>query len=350
MLNDLIRAHIKTHGFMRVDEYMQLCLLHPEHGYYTNRTVFGADGNFTTAPEISQLFGEMLGIWAVLQWQYLGTPSQIHVIEMGPGRGTLMRDFIRATAHVAPFAKAMQIHMIEASPQLQNKQRQTLKHTHHAITWHDTWDTIPFDQPVIILANEFFDAMPIRQYIVRDGAWRERVIALMDDALAWGDTDIVEPITLLPDPASCAEGAIFETFPQSEDIFAACCDHIRMTKGVMAVIDYGDFITPRIGDTLQALHKHQKTSVLDHAGHSDLTAHVDFKRLAQIAQDKELQTDFMTQRQFLKDCGIDIRFDALLRGLNDDTEKRDILRSGYERLINPYYMGDLFKVLTVKTA
>jgi NADH dehydrogenase [ubiquinone] 1 alpha subcomplex assembly factor 7 len=350
MLSDIIHAHIKAHGFMRVDEYMQLCLLHPEHGYYTNRTVFGAEGDFTTAPEVSQLFGEMLGIWAVLQWQYLGSPTQINIIELGPGRGTLMRDLLRATNHVAPFQKAMHIHMVEASPQLQQKQRQNLLHIAQPILWHGSLDTLPFDKPAIILANEFFDALPIRQLIVKNGAWHERVIVADGDNLAWGTIAFDDASQHdLPDPATCRDNDIIELFPLGEELFKQCCEHLRMTNGVMAVIDYGDHIVPRIGDTLQALHKHQKISVFEKPGESDITAHVDFHRMQHLAHDVGLLTEFAPQRQFLKDCGIDIRFQSLQGKCTDDAA-RDTLRTGYDRLINPHAMGHLFKVLTVKTA
>jgi NADH dehydrogenase [ubiquinone] 1 alpha subcomplex assembly factor 7 len=346
MLINLIRQHIETHGFMRVDEYMHQCLLHPEHGYYTNRTVFGAEGDFTTAPEISQLFGEMLGIWAVLQWQYLGTPQQFNVIELGPGRGTLMRDFVRATAHVAPFAKAMQIHMVEASPRLQHKQREMLKHTSCPVMWHDAIDTLPFDKPVIILANEFFDALPIRQYIMHDGAWHERVIILKDDTLIWDIRACDGDILALPITAK--NGEIAEVFSQSNDLFLQLCDHIRMAQGVMAVIDYGDYVNPRIGDTLQALKNHQSVSIFETPGQADITAHVDFHSFENLAQHTGLHAACVSQRQFLKDNGIDIRFQNL-RSKTQSDEELDVLRSGYDRLINPHYMGHLFKVLTVKT-
>ena len=166
MLQNIIRQQIARDGFITVADYMNLCLLHPEYGYYTTQTVFGAQGDFTTAPEISQLFGETIGIWAALQWERLGKPSVFNLVELGPGRGILMKDLLRAISQMAGFTQGMHVHFVEASKALRDAQKQAVADFDVSVAWHDSIDTIDFSVPTIIIANEFFDALPIQQFVI----------------------------------------------------------------------------------------------------------------------------------------------------------------------------------------
>ena len=347
MLLDLIRAHIVTHGYINVADYMQLCLLHPEHGYYTSQPVFGAQGDFITAPEISQLFGEIIGIWAVLEWQNLGSPSRFHLMECGPGRGTLMRDLLRGANHIPGFNQAARVQMIEASPVLQEKQKQALSGCGVDVAW---CDIIPdhLDHPVLIIANEFLDALPIRQAIAKDKTWHERVIIVDDrEKLAWGTVPLHDPeITKFPDTADLNDGTIFEFSNAVADAFGQLCGLLKACKGAAVIIDYGDYVTPRLGETLQAMKEHHFIDVLEAWHHADITAHIDFHTLERMAQQQGLKTSFLSQAEFLKFYGIDIRLKSLLPKASPTIIEN--LLSGYHRLVDADKMGQLFKVLLVQ--
>lgn len=302
----------------RLDDFMGTALA----DYYNNNDPLGVDGDFTTAPEISQLFGEIIGVWALQKWIELGSPTPFNLIEIGPGRGTLMADLLRGTKHIQPFRDAMTVHLVETSDTLKSKQQTTLQN--YNIQWHHHLSSIERDTPAIIIANEFFDALPVRQFKYDGGAWLEHHID--NDQSVWiASDDVPLKITLL----SPQDGDIFEYSKDQENYATLMATYM----GAALVVDYG-YEKSAYGDTLQALYKHEYSAITDHVGQADLTTHIDFQWLSTFFRNNKLTT----QHQFLKDNGIDIRY----QHLNNES-----LKSGYERLIDPNQMGALFKVLNI---
>ena len=335
-LRDLLIARIAAHGPITVAEYMTECLLHPQYGYYATRDPLGAQGDFITAPEISQMFGELVGLSLAQAWIDQGRPTPFTLAEAGPGRGTLMADLLRATRQVPGFAEAAQIMLIEASPTLRAAQQEALKD--HDVTWINTTDALP-QQPLFFVANEFFDALPIRQF-QRDGThWRERQIGLSDGALTFG----LGPAQ--PQPAldhrhdDTRDGDLVEDCPAAAPMINAIGSRIAQHGGSALIIDYGDWRS--LGDTLQAMKSHEPIDPMADPGQSDLTAHVDFEALAQAAPCK--YTRLTTQGVFLERLGITQRAQALATSLTGDT--LDQLIQAHRRLTHPDEMGQLFKVL-----
>ena len=290
--------------------------------YYGAGDPFGVTGDFITAPEISQLFGEIIGIWAVQKWMRMGSPATFNLIELGPGRGTLMADLLRGTAHIPEFHAAMHVHLVEMSESLKERQQETLSPC--SVQWHNHLSAIPNDKPSIIIANEFFDALPVRQFKYKRGEWQEHYIAGVQTV--WKDVE--NPPLKATLPPAC-EGDMYE-FSQEQKDYA---ELIARYNGAALIIDYG-YERSAYGDTLQALYKHQYCAITDHVGEADLTTHVDFECLATFFK----HTSTKTQRQFLKENGIDIRYQQL---------NNPNLDGGYLRLIAPDQMGDLFKVLEI---
>ena len=273
-----IRARIVAHGPIPVAEYMALCLGHPRYGYYVTRDPFGARGDFITAPEVSQMFGEVLGVWMAAVWQQMGAPARVRIVELGPGRGTLMSDALRAAKVLPGLLDAASVHLVEISPALKAKQQQTLRGVAPPLSWHASLDAVP-EGPAIVIANEFFDALPVHQAVKTPGGWCERRVGIDGDKLVF--TPAAEPLAGLDArlPASAreaADGAIFEW----RDDGAARALGARLTQqgGAALVIDYGHVATA-IGDTLQALGGHAFADPLATPGALDLTAHVDFAAL-----------------------------------------------------------------------
>lgn len=333
-LENLIVAMIREDGPMPIDRYMALCLGHPLHGYYTSRDPFGPDGDFITAPEISQIFGELVGIWSAAAFQALGAPRQFSLIELGPGRGTLMSDVLRATRVMPGFNDAAHIHLVETSPTLRKLQGGKLG---AKVTWHETVGSLP-DGPSIIIANEFFDALPIRQYEFHQGQWMERRIGLSaDDRLVLGRT----AFPFAGPPAS--EGAIIEIGPARDDIARLIGARLARLPGALLIFDYGHAASA-LGDTLQAVRRHKFCSILDRPGEADLTSHVDFESLGSaLAQSGAVTHGPITQRQFLLAMGIETR--AALLSRKAKLAERKIIAQATERLAGENQMGNLFKVM-----
>jgi NADH dehydrogenase [ubiquinone] 1 alpha subcomplex assembly factor 7 len=333
-LETLIVAMIREDGPMPIDRYMALCLGHPLHGYYMSRDPFGPDGDFITAPEISQIFGELVGIWCAAAFQALGAPAKFCLIELGPGRGTLMSDILRATRVMPGFRESAAVHLVETSPTLRKLQAQKLG---EAVTWHETVASIP-DGPAIVIANEFFDALPIRQYEFHQGQWMERRIGLnADGRLVMGRA----AYPLAGPPA--AEGAIFETGPSRDDIARSLGARLAQSSGAVLVFDYGHGASA-LGDTLQAVRRHEFCSILDRPGEADLTAHVDFESLARaFAQGGAVTHGPVSQRQFLLAMGLEAR--AALLGAKAKPIERKMIARATERLAGENQMGNLFKVM-----
>lgn len=338
-LADILKGRIRAGGPLSVAEYMAEALGHPEHGYYTTREPFGTQGDFTTAPEISQMFGELIGLWAAMTWQSLGAPSRVVLAEMGPGRGTLMADLLRAAAMVPPFLAAAEVWLVETSPRLRDKQRQTLRN--HQVQWCERFDQLP-DGPIILVANELFDALPIRQFIKQGGAWHERMVGLEGDALAF----VAGPETTPDLPAElldAADGAIVETCPQGRALAAALGRRLAREPGAALLIDYGHGRSG-VGDTLQAVRRHQFHPVLETPGEADLTAHVDFEAVAAAAIPARAWGP-VTQGAFLSALGIQAR--AAMLAQSGDAKVASDIAGQMRRLIDPQEMGTLFKVLAL---
>ncbi|PDQ22128.1 methyltransferase [Mesorhizobium sanjuanii] len=336
-------------GPIPVSEYMALCLFDPDHGYYTTREPFGAAGDFVTAPEISQMFGELVAIWLYEAWRVTGRPLPVTIAEIGPGRGTLMKDMLRTFSRLdATLTAGASFAMIETSPRLTGIQRQTLAGTSVTIDWHETIDTLP-RTPLLIVGNELFDAVPIRQFVRAGADWRERMIGL-DDAGGlrfFAGAASVDP-TLLPDDAEEApQGAIAEIAPARTALMATISERISSRGGAGLFPDYGH-LRPGIGDTLQALRRHDHEDVLANPGEADLTAHVDFAALAAIVRAHGLDAHLATQGEFLVRMGLLERAGWL--GANADEAAREKIAGEVERLAGPQAMGELFKVLAILPA
>ncbi|MBT8414955.1 MAG: SAM-dependent methyltransferase [Boseongicola sp.] len=337
-LADRLAKLIRQNGPLTVADYMRHCLLDPDYGYYTTRDPFGTKGDFITAPEISQMFGEMIGLALAQTWLDQGAPNPFALVELGPGRGTLMADLLRATKGVPGFHDAMQVHLVEASPALRTIQKQTINaDLHH----HDTVATLP-ELPIYLVANEFFDALPVRQYI-RDGkGWRERVVGLVDDALAFGLADISHPPVLEARLQDTADGHLVEVCPSATAITRDIDARIAQSGGVAIFIDYGDWRS--LGDTLQAVRAHQSEPPLDRPGTADLTTHVDFEALSNAAT-KTKPSRLCPQGVFLERLGITERARALAQNLAGTALDHHI--AAHRRLTHPDEMGTLFKVMTL---
>ncbi len=335
MLIDLIKAR----GRLSTEEFMAFCLTNPEAGYYAKQPVFGQKGDFITAPEISQMYGELLGLWLAQCWIEQHRPVKFTLLELGPGRGTLMEDLLRATEKVSGFHKAMQVQLLESSQRLREVQKEKLNK--YEITWLDELQKLP-DQPLFFIANEFFDALPIRQFQRIGDIWFERYLVIEDGSLVFSfspqEKQVPENITTRHD---IADGGIIEVCPGAVKICKFLSKHIEAKGGVGLIIDYGNSMSK--GDTLQAVKDHKLVNVLETPGLSDLTAHVDFGALVRAIV---CETSKLTpQGQFLERIGITHRAKALSTNLRNDALQLHI--AAHKRLTHPNEMGHLFKVLAL---
>jgi SAM-dependent MidA family methyltransferase len=328
-------ARIEAVGPITLADYMAECLMHPVHGYYTTQTVFGAKGDFITAPEISQMFGEMLGLALAQAWLDQGAPDRFTLAELGPGRGTLMADVLRATQRVPGFQAAAQVVLVEASAALRVVQTQRLAPM--AVTHPDCIHALP-DQPLFLLANEFFDALPIHQFQFDGQHWRERCIGQSGGALVFGLSDPIDPplaSVVFHDPVP---GRVVETCPAASPYLSAVRDRILRFGGAALIVDYGGWRS--CGDTFQALRAHRPVDPLAEPGLADLTAHVDFEALALMAG---LPAVFAEQSAVLTRLGIDARSARLAQSLTGDALQSHL--AAHRRLTHPEEMGSVFKVL-----
>jgi len=335
-LGERLIRRIAATGPISLAEYMSECLLHPEFGYYTTRDPFGTAGDFITAPEISQMFGELVGLALGDAWMAQGRPQNALLVELGPGRGTLMRDALRALKTVS--GDALNPWLVEASPTLRKVQSETIG---QPVAWADTLDALP-DGPVFLIANEFFDALPIRQYL-RDGdGWRERVVGVADGGLSFGLTDPAHYPPLDARLENTAQGDLVETCAPADALVAGIAIRIAEQGGAALIVDYGHW--GGTGDTFQAVTRHRKCDPLAAPGQADLTAHVDFAALARTAAQSGVQVAPMTdQGVFLERLGITARAQQLAAGLGEDD--LEMLIRAHRRLTHPEEMGSLFKVL-----
>jgi len=346
-LQSEIRRLIKSSGPMPVWRYMELCLMHPQHGYYVSRDPLGREGDFTTAPEVSQMFGELLGLWAASVWKAIGSPSLLRLVELGPGRGTMMADALRALRVLPPLYQTLSVHLVEINPVLRDKQKATLTGV-RSLAWHESIDEVP-DGPSIIFANEYFDVLPIHQVVKCETGWHERVVELDEDGtLEFGTA--ADPIprfeVLLPPLVRAAPlGAVFEWRPDAEIMKIA--SRVRDQGGAALIVDYGH-LRSDAGDTFQAIARHSFTDPLRAPGQADVTAHVDFQALARAAEDIGARVHGpITQGEFLTRLGIETRAVALMAKASHEVSED--VANALKRLIGGGRsgMGSMFKVLGI---
>lgn len=347
-----LKRLIEANGPMSVADYMAHCLGDPEHGYYTTRDPFGAHGDFITAPEVSQMFGEIVGAWLIETWRSIGSPSPFRLVELGPGRGTLIADVLRVAARAQDFLKAASIHLVETSRVLKGQQAKALAFADCEIQWHSSFSEIPAG-PVVLVANEFFDALPVRQYVADGDEWRERVVGLDKEGVlvfgvGAGTLGTPPPPTSsvpLPRYAGEEQRSILEIRPRADALIAEIARRIVDQGGVGLIIDYG-YEGPAFGDTLQAVRAHEHEHPLASPGDADLTAHVDFSALSESARAEEAAVHGpIEQGRFLVELGLLERAGRL--GAKADQETRERLRLAVERLAAPDQMGALFKAMAV---
>ncbi|HZA02337.1 MAG TPA: SAM-dependent methyltransferase [Hyphomicrobiaceae bacterium] len=349
-----LKGRIRRDGPISVCAYMQACLHDPDHGYYRKKSAIGAQGDFMTAPEISQIFGELIGIWCAVAWRAMRAPKQVELLELGPGRGTLIRDAWRATRVVPGFLDAVKLHLVESNPVLRESQREALGDLHPAITWHAdmacafTNGEKFHEGPAIVIANEFLDAWPIEQVVFAGGKWHHRGIGLDEH----GDFAFVRgsPVAngaLSPAPPSPTEGDVFEHRPGLRDVASLLGQKSRRNPMAALFLDYGHQRTT-VGETLQAVSAHRYVSPFESPGESDLTAHVDFEALSSHCRIDGLAIDGpITQSEFLLKMGLVERAEKLMASAPSD--QVGLLEAGARRIADPMGMGGLFKVMCARS-
>lgn len=341
-LIDQIKRRIRKTGPISVAEYMEMALSDPEHGYYATRDPFGPEGDFITAPEVSQMFGEIVGVWAAHVWGALGSPAPFALVELGPGRGTLMADMLRAGAVAPGFAAAARVHLVETSSALRERQRAGLEGAGIPVSWHESFAEVS-GGPMILIANEFFDALPVHQYVRAEGRWRERVIGL-DRAgnLAWQTAESgAETCGILAEFSRPEPDMIVEISPQRAAFSAEIGARLARSGGAALIFDYG-YAGPAAADTFQAVKRHSYADPLAEPGEADLTAHVDFAALAGAARTAGARCyGPITQAEFLSTLGIGVRAEMLKATRPDQAGKID---AALARLTDPDQMGALFQV------
>lgn len=345
-LSQRISQRILSDGPISLAEFMDAALSDPEFGYYMTKEPFGVGGDFITAPEISQIFGELIGLWCAALWLQLDSPSSFHLVELGPGRGTLMADALRATKTVPGFQQSVHVHLVEMSPKLQQVQQKTLGNSDHTIKWHRHIEDVPHGVTIVI-ANEFFDALPIRQFIQTEAGWCERLVSVNSDqqfefSVSPHATEETEIPAQLVDAAL---GSLVEVCQPAQEITKTLSERIQKCGGAALIIDYG-YLKPAIGETLQAVSDHRFADVLKNPGEQDLTAHVNFSSLADAARQQGAEVFApLTQAQFLYGMGLKSRL-ARLTNATTPTQTHDI-KTAATRLTAADQMGTLFKVMVI---
>ncbi|CAL5367947.1 unnamed protein product [Camellia sinensis] len=351
-------------GPISVAEYMEEVLTNPKAGFYINRDVFGAEGDFITSPEVSQMFGEMVGVWAMCLWEQMGQPNRVNLIELGPGRGTLMADLLRGSSKCKNFIESLHIHMVECSPTLQKLQYENLKCVDEdhpekrsistlartPVSWHATLEQVPTGLPTIIIAHEFFDALPVHQFQRASRGWCEKMIDVAEDSsFRFVLSPQPTPATLFLMKRCKWAGAEeiakldrIEVSPKSMELTQTIAKRISSDGGGALIIDYG--LNGVVSDSLQAIQKHKFVDILDNPGTADLSAYVDFASVMHSAEEVSEDVSVhgpITQSQFLGSLGINFRVEALLENCTD--EQAESLRTGYWRLVGdgeaPFWEG-----------
>jgi SAM-dependent MidA family methyltransferase len=330
-LTEQLRARIAAEGPITVADYMAAANAH----YYASRDPLGEEGDFTTAPEISQMFGELIGLWLADLWMRAGKPAGARYVELGPGRGTLADDALRAmrAAKLAP-----PVELVETSPVLRAEQRSLLP----AARWHDGVATLPQGAPLLVVANEFFDALPVRQWVKADGGWREMVVATEDDGFRREAGPLAEPPAFAP--AEAEPGTIVEARPAADAVVRELARRLKASGGAALIVDYGHD-RRATGDTLQAVSRHDRADPWTEPGGRDLTAHVDFEALCHAARGEGVRLfGPVGQGAWLRAMGMDLRAASLAKAAPERTEEIVLAR---ERLTAPVQMGSLFRMLAL---
>jgi SAM-dependent MidA family methyltransferase len=347
-LEHRLKRQIELEGPVTVATYMAACLHDPEDGYYAARPRLGADGDFVTAPLISQMFGELIGLWAAEMWDRLGRPAAVRVVELGPGDGTLMHDALRALRNVTGFAAAADLWLVEPSVPLRALQAAQLDG--FDVHWADRLEAVPASAPLLLIANEVLDCLPARQFVRTDAGWAERRVGL-DAAgeLTFGLAPTPGGFQPPPFAADAPLGAILELSLAQTALAEEIAARVVEDGGAALLIDYGRD-APGFGDTLQALTRHTKVSPLATPGQADLTVHADFPAVAAAATQAGAQaTAVVSQADFLRALGIDQRAGALMaaadaKGRGDQAA---VIDRQYARLTDPDQMGTLFKAIVI---
>lgn len=338
-LPELIDVQIRTSGPMSIATYMGLCLTHPTKGYYKGADPLGVSGDFITAPEISQMFGELIGFFIVSLWQQMGSPREFTLLELGPGRGTLLADMLRVACRAEGFRDGLDLRLFETNPALIAEQNGRLEA--YDPKWIDSFEKVG-PGPLLVVANEFFDALPVRQFVRGADGWHERMVGLSDGQRQFGLNPTPIPVSAMPAAIADAElNAVFEVGLANGEVMSRLARTVSTQGGAILAIDYG-YARTQTGETLQAVRRHKYADVLAAPGEADLSVHVDFEALGNVATQAGLAVQpLATQGEFLVRMGINERARAL-SGANP-TLARDIA-AARDRLVTPAQMGELFKV------
>jgi NADH dehydrogenase [ubiquinone] 1 alpha subcomplex assembly factor 7 len=343
-LGKILKRRLALQGPMTVADFMNEALHHPRFGYYATRDPLGTDGDFTTAPEISQVFGELVGLWLAVVWQVMGKPNGVNLIELGPGRGTLMADVLRVAKAVPGFLDAVRLHLIESNPVLRDRQASTLSDSPVTPEWHDDFGGVA-DGPILRVANEFFDALPIRQFQKSESGWHERMVTTgEDDRFVFGLSPAMPVSPILDENVlDAAPGSIAEVSPAALSLVTTIGSRISRDGGGALIIDYG-YERSQPGETLQAISRHRFVPVLDNPGTCDLTAHVDFAALDRAAAETGASTfGPISQGVLLNRLGLKERCEAL-KAVASPEQAADI-ETARNRLESEGQMGSLFKAI-----
>lgn len=329
-LQSVIFQEIQRTGPITVKRFMELALYHPLYGYYKSQTVIGKKGDYITAPELTQAFGELLALWMIDLWQRLGAPPLVQIVELGPGKGGMMQDILRMACKFPLFFKRLSVYLLEVSPVLKSYQKNHLKD--YPVYWVDNLSEVPGERITFFFANEFFDALPIQQHVKFENEWQARLIGEKGGRLHYLQTGEIKE--------SCEDYSVY---------MKEINTRLLNNKGGALIIDYGDFIEndERMGDTLQALSCHRYADILKYPGEQDLTHHVNFRSLISFLDQKRLNLSLTEQGDFLQALGLELWIEKLCKGGDSGTIMN--LKAAAARLISPQEMGKLFKVLAVES-
>jgi len=339
-----IARMIELDGPISVGTYMMLALHDREMGFYATRKSIGAQGAFITAPEISQVFGELIGLWCAASWRDQGNPARPLLVDLGPGRGTLMADLLRALRSVPDFLDSTDVVLVEASAKLQSVQRERLADAPVSVRWVQQWDDVPANRPLFVIANEFFDALPIRQFVMTERGWCERMVTSQRDALIFALSPQPVAFPFHRNRGDAALGSVYEICPAANSLAEEIGLGIAANGGAALIIDYG-YEQQGSSETLQAVRRHAYDDVLTAPGEADVSAHVDFVALAEGARRGGARVfGPVSQANFLRTLGIEARGKQLVRANPGQTAE---IEAGITRLLGAEAMGSLFKVMCV---